>query len=36
VRRFAEDWYLLEHKFPAAGEEMDLGKLSAQVEHEAR
>ncbi|MEY4200078.1 MAG: hypothetical protein RLZZ265_1818, partial [Verrucomicrobiota bacterium] len=29
---FTEDWYLLPHKFPAAGEQMDLEKLAAQVE----
>ena len=33
---FTEDWYLLPHKFPAAGEEIDLEKLAAQVEREAR
>jgi hypothetical protein len=33
---FTEDWYLLEHKFPAAGEEIDLEKLAAQVERETR
>jgi len=33
---FTEDWYLLEHKFPAAGEEIDLEKLAAQIEREAR
>ncbi len=33
---FTEDWYLLEHKFPPAGEEIDLEKLAAQVEREAR
>jgi len=27
---------LLEHKFPAAGEEIDLEKLAAQVKREAR
>jgi len=29
---FTEDWYLLPHKFPAAGEQIDLEKLAAQVE----
>lgn len=33
---FKEDWYLLEHPFPAAGESLDLEKLQAQVEREAR
>ena len=33
---FTEDWYLLPHKFPAAGEQLDLEKLAAQVEREAR
>jgi hypothetical protein len=33
---FTEDWYLLPHKFPAGGEEIDLEKLAAQVEREAR
>ena len=32
---FTEDWYLLEHTFPAAGEEIGLEKLAAQVEREA-
>jgi hypothetical protein len=32
---FTEHWYLLPHKFPAAGEQMDLEKLAAQVEREA-
>ena len=29
---FTEDWYLLPHKFPATGEQIDLEKLAAQVE----
>jgi len=33
---FTEDWYLLSHQFPAAGEEIDLDKLAGQVEREAR
>jgi hypothetical protein len=33
---FTEDWYLLPHKFPAAGEQLDLEKLAAQVEKETR
>jgi hypothetical protein len=33
---FTEDWFLLPHKFPAPGEELDLEKLGAQVEREAR
>jgi hypothetical protein len=33
---FKEDWYLLEHPFPAAGEPMELEKLAAQVERDAR
>lgn len=33
---FKEDWYLLVHPFPAAGESIDLDKLAAQVEREAR
>lgn len=33
---FKEDWYLLEHPFPAAGELLDLEQLAAQVEREAR
>jgi len=28
---FTEDWYLLEHKFPVAGEEIDLEKLAARA-----
>ena len=31
---FTEDWYLLEHRFPIAGEEIDLEKLTVQVERE--
>ena len=33
---FTEDWYLLAHPFPAAGGQIDLDKLAAQVEREAR
>jgi hypothetical protein len=33
---FTKDWYLLEHKFPVAGEEIDLEKLAAQVQRETR
>ena len=33
---FTEDWYLLPHKFPAAGEQIDLDKLAAQVEREVK
>ncbi len=33
---FTEDWYLLPHKFPAAGEQIDLDKLAAQVEQAAK
>jgi len=33
---FKEDWYLLAHPFPAPGELLDLEKLAAQVEQEAR
>ena len=33
---FTEDWYLLPHPFPAAGAEIDLDKLAAQVAREAR
>jgi hypothetical protein len=33
---FTEDWYLLEHKFPAAREDIDLERLAAQVERETR
>ena len=31
---FTEDWYLLEHKFPGAGEEIDLEKQAAQIQGE--
>jgi len=33
---FTEDWYLIEHALPAVGGEIDLDKLAAQVEREAR
>ncbi len=33
---YTEHWYLLPHKFPGAGEQIDLEKLAAQVEREAR
>ena len=33
---FTEDWYLLPHPFPAAGAELDLDNLAAQVAREAR
>lgn len=33
---FKEDWYLLVHPFPALGGQLDLEKLAAQVEREAR
>jgi hypothetical protein len=33
---FTEHWYLLPHKFPGVGEQIDLEKLAAQVEREAR
>ena len=33
---FTEHWYLLPHKFPAAGEQLNLEKLAGQVEREAR
>jgi hypothetical protein len=33
---FTEHWYLLAHAFPAAGQQLDLEKLAAQVEREAR
>jgi hypothetical protein len=33
---FKEDWYLLRHPFPAAGGQLDLDQLAAQVESEAR
>jgi hypothetical protein len=33
---FTEDWYLLPHKFPASGEQLDLEKLASQVDREAR
>ncbi len=33
---YREDWYLIEHPFPAAGGSLDLEKLAAQVEREAR
>lgn len=33
---FTEDWYLLPHKFPAAGQQLDLDQLAAQVERDAR
>ena len=33
---FREDWYLLPHKFPAVGEQIDLDKLAAQVDRETR
>jgi hypothetical protein len=33
---YTEHWYLLAHAFPAAGESLDLEKLAAQVEREAR
>jgi hypothetical protein len=33
---FTEDWYLLPHPFPAAGAEIDLDNLAAQVAREAR
>ena len=33
---FKEDWYLLAHPFPAADGQLDLEKLAAQVEREAR
>ena len=31
---FTEDWYLLPHPFPKAGENLDLEKLAAQVQNE--
>jgi hypothetical protein len=33
---YVEHWYLLPHRFPAAGEQIDLEKLAAQVERDAR
>jgi len=33
---YTEHWYLLPHAFPAAGESIDLEKLAAQVERDAR
>jgi len=33
---FTEDWYLLPHPFPAAGGQLDLEQLAAQVERETR
>jgi hypothetical protein len=33
---FTEHWYLLPHKFPGAGEQIDLDKLAAQVAREAQ
>ena len=33
---FTEDWYLLPHPFPMPGEQIDLDRLAAQVESEAR
>ena len=33
---FTEHWYLLPHKFPVAGGQLDLEKLAAQVAREAR
>lgn len=36
IASFKEDWYLLEHSFPAAGGSLDLEKLALQVEQEAR
>lgn len=33
--RYTEHWYLLPHKFPGRGEQLDLEKLAAQVAREA-
>lgn len=33
---YVEHWYLLPHRFPAAGEQIDLEELAAQVERDAR
>ncbi|MSU23676.1 MAG: hypothetical protein EXS32_07625 [Opitutus sp.] len=33
---YTEHWYLLPHPFPAAGQQLDLEKLAAQVDHEAK
>jgi hypothetical protein len=33
---YTEHWYLLPHKFPAAGQQIDLEKLAAQVDRDAR
>jgi hypothetical protein len=33
---FTEHWYLVEHPFPAAGKQLNLDNLAAQVEREAR
>ncbi len=33
---YTEHWYLLPHAFPAAGQQLDLEKLAAQVKREAR
>ncbi|HTN03559.1 MAG TPA: hypothetical protein VL132_16835, partial [Planctomycetaceae bacterium] len=31
---FTEDWWLLDHPFPAAGENIDLKRLREQVERQ--
>lgn len=36
IASFREDWWLLAHPFPAADEKLDLERLAAQVEREAR
>jgi hypothetical protein len=33
---FTEEWHLLDHPFPAAGAELDLDRLAAQVDRAAR
>jgi hypothetical protein len=33
---FTEEWFLLDHPFPAAGAELDLDRLATQVDREAR
>jgi len=33
---YTEHWYLLPHRFPVAGQQLDLEKLAAQVDRDAR